>query len=355
MISFNFLDSADNHLASQDYSICVRQEAGFCCVEYFPCSDPNSFSLDTSIVGASVGGACVKDHIGIEDCSAPFGVRIVTDGAVDVGTLSTFVVVVLSTLDWSRAQSLCEPNPCGNNTYCIAQSVKVISCRCLPGYTQKEDTFEGCIRVGKPTLGEIVEVDYNNGAESNVVKKAIPAKDLNEIVQSQEVTETSTEPESRFGSKRNRPQLVEGRGETPDRESPLVIELSESNESNQVRGSIIRESNDVDLSNIKPVAQPELGSPGISRPEFVRNPFKRPWEGKPPQTPEEINAYFPEECLVNEDCPRSEYCNQKKFQCEDPCNLNVCGKGSECKVQLNRPVCYCPMGFEGSPYSECTK
>ncbi|XP_059097864.1 uncharacterized protein LOC131892120 [Tigriopus californicus] len=281
--------------------------------------------------------------------------------------LSTFVVVVLSTLDWSRAQSLCEPNPCGNNTYCIAQSVKVISCRCLPGYTQKEDTFEGCIRVGKPTLGEIVEVDYNNGAESNVVKKAIPAKDLNEIVQSQEVTETSTEPESRFGSKRNRPQLVEGRGETPDRESPLVIgfddsgkavaesELSESNESNQVRGSIIRESNDVDLSNIKPVAQPELGSPGISRPEFVRNPFKRPWEGKPPQTPEEINAYFPEECLVNEDCPRSEYCNQKKFQCEDPCNLNVCGKGSECKVQLNRPVCYCPMGFEGSPYSECTK
>ncbi|XP_059097863.1 uncharacterized protein LOC131892119 [Tigriopus californicus] len=121
MISFNFLDSADNHLASQDYSICVRQEAGFCCVEYFPCSDPNSFSLDTSIVGASVGGACVKDHIGIEgamtvcgsgletnkfcgtalntaptltasgsvcDCSAPFGVRIVTDGAVDVGTVN---------------------------------------------------------------------------------------------------------------------------------------------------------------------------------------------------------------------------------------------------------------------------
>eukprot|EP00095_Tigriopus_kingsejongensis_P010887 maker-scaffold86_size395752-snap-gene-2.34 protein:Tk10887 transcript:maker-scaffold86_size395752-snap-gene-2.34-mRNA-1 annotation:"conserved hypothetical protein" len=44
--TFNFLNNADNHLANQDYSICIRQEAGFCCVEYLPCVDVNAFSLD---------------------------------------------------------------------------------------------------------------------------------------------------------------------------------------------------------------------------------------------------------------------------------------------------------------------
>lgn len=46
---------------------------------------------------------------------------------------------------------------------------------------------------------------------------------MEEILQAQEVPETTTAPESRFGSKVNRPQLLEGRGEEPDRESPLVI------------------------------------------------------------------------------------------------------------------------------------
>ena len=32
--TFNFNDAATGHLADQRYSICVRAEEGFCCVEY---------------------------------------------------------------------------------------------------------------------------------------------------------------------------------------------------------------------------------------------------------------------------------------------------------------------------------
>lgn len=77
--------------------------------------------------------------------------------------------------------------------------------------------------------------------------------------------------------------------------SGKAVAGSELAQSNQVRGSIVRESS-VNLSNIESSieTEPKLGPVGINRPEFVRNPFKRPWEGKPPQTQEELNAYFPE-------------------------------------------------------------
>ena len=35
--TFNYDATADNHLPNQDYSVCVRQEEGFCCVEYQIC------------------------------------------------------------------------------------------------------------------------------------------------------------------------------------------------------------------------------------------------------------------------------------------------------------------------------
>ena len=33
----------------------------------------------------------------------------------------------------------------------------------------------------------------------------------------------------------------------------------------------------------------------------------------------------------------------------------VCGGAALCRSALNRPVCYCPDGFEGNPYNECKK
>ncbi|TRY81100.1 hypothetical protein TCAL_13875 [Tigriopus californicus] len=67
--SFNFAPTNDNHLANQDYSICIRQEAGFCCIEYSLCPDANSFSIDTNmmLMMAKVETECFSvDYITIE-------------------------------------------------------------------------------------------------------------------------------------------------------------------------------------------------------------------------------------------------------------------------------------------------
>jgi len=68
--TFNFLDSSDNHLRSQEYSVCIRQERGYCCVEYSPCSDTRSFSLGTTTAIAQIDSECSQDWIGISASGA---------------------------------------------------------------------------------------------------------------------------------------------------------------------------------------------------------------------------------------------------------------------------------------------
>ena len=69
--TFNFANGLTNgHLADQDYSACVRQEEGFCCVEYEHCDDASSFTSD-STAGADNNADCVtRDFIGIEGSGA---------------------------------------------------------------------------------------------------------------------------------------------------------------------------------------------------------------------------------------------------------------------------------------------
>ena len=38
----------------------------------------------------------------------------------------------------------CNPNPCGPNTECSAESAGVAKCRCKPGFFPKPDTITGC-------------------------------------------------------------------------------------------------------------------------------------------------------------------------------------------------------------------
>ena len=78
--TFNFDATTYQHLASQSYAHCIRQEAGYCCVQYqasrrslkifnFQCEinltfyvlqvcadEPNPFSIDTVTATASVAG-----------------------------------------------------------------------------------------------------------------------------------------------------------------------------------------------------------------------------------------------------------------------------------------------------------
>eukprot|EP00095_Tigriopus_kingsejongensis_P010885 maker-scaffold86_size395752-snap-gene-2.32 protein:Tk10885 transcript:maker-scaffold86_size395752-snap-gene-2.32-mRNA-1 annotation:"PREDICTED: uncharacterized protein LOC100905950" len=208
----------------------------------------------------------------------------------------------------ARGQSLCDPNPCGENTLCLAQGLNVISCKCLPGFVQIDDDSDGCAKRAD------TRDRFNQPRISNVVKK----------------------DESRFGTKDNRPQLEPGLDRLPDRESPLVIGFDDSGKAvsgsdlvktNQVEGNIIRES-ELDLSDVNsPLSESETALDVTFKPEFSRNPFKRPGNPEKPQTPAEVQRLFPE----------------------------VCGRESLCKVQLNRPVCYCAEGYQGNPYQVCSK
>merc|ERR1712223_1834875 len=62
--SFNFAQSSSSnyqHLHSQNYNICVRKEAGYCCVQYYPCSDTSSWSISAQATTAQTSTNCVTD------------------------------------------------------------------------------------------------------------------------------------------------------------------------------------------------------------------------------------------------------------------------------------------------------
>jgi len=67
--TFNFANAAGPHLPNQNYPICIRQEAGFCCVEYKVCTDTWSFSLDNAI-DQSAANAMAKSNVGT-NCITP--------------------------------------------------------------------------------------------------------------------------------------------------------------------------------------------------------------------------------------------------------------------------------------------
>jgi len=80
--TFNF--AGDNHhLPNQKYSICIRQEMGFCCNRYSVCADDRSYSLFTFAIATAAmsqtGSLCTEDWIEIagssETCGGPVAVN----------------------------------------------------------------------------------------------------------------------------------------------------------------------------------------------------------------------------------------------------------------------------------------
>ena len=130
--TFNFLETTTpQHLALQEYSICVRPEMGYCCVQYSVCSDTNSWTIHeddgTAISAGKTDTDCSLDFISIAgasgvctpganvlrskfcgtfinpvtagaknepvcDCNAPFTVGVHTDNTAD-----TAMAAMLST------------------------------------------------------------------------------------------------------------------------------------------------------------------------------------------------------------------------------------------------------------------
>lgn len=58
------------------------------------------------------------------------------------------------------------------------------------------------------------------------------------------------------------------------------------------------------------------------------------------------------ECVVSSECPLEKACINNK--CADPCP-HTCGIGSVCHTTNHNPICACPSGFTGDPFSQCSR
>lgn len=56
------------------------------------------------------------------------------------------------------------------------------------------------------------------------------------------------------------------------------------------------------------------------------------------------------ECVVSSECPNDKACINNK--CADPCP-HTCGIDSVCHATNHNPICVCPSGFTGDPFSQC--
>ncbi|XP_037295454.1 uncharacterized protein LOC119189544 isoform X2 [Manduca sexta] len=56
------------------------------------------------------------------------------------------------------------------------------------------------------------------------------------------------------------------------------------------------------------------------------------------------------QCVVNSECDSSKACINQK--CDDPCP-NTCGLRAHCLVKNHNPICTCPAGMTGDPFTQC--
>ena len=56
------------------------------------------------------------------------------------------------------------------------------------------------------------------------------------------------------------------------------------------------------------------------------------------------------ECVINSECAPSLACINLK--CANPC-VGVCGINAKCDVVNHNPICSCPVGYIGDPFTSC--
>lgn len=56
------------------------------------------------------------------------------------------------------------------------------------------------------------------------------------------------------------------------------------------------------------------------------------------------------ECIINQECPSNKACIQEK--CRDPCP-GSCGFSAQCSIINHTPICTCPEGYTGDPFTNC--
>jgi len=127
--------NGESHLANQDYSACIRQECGYCCIQYQEC-ETGSFTLDSNANPAgdqALDTMCTLDYIGLPEsditcstgagstnlnnryCSMTFGGQVAPIAVcdctppflIDVFTDSNTDVDVANTPNTVRSQGAC--------------------------------------------------------------------------------------------------------------------------------------------------------------------------------------------------------------------------------------------------------
>lgn len=58
------------------------------------------------------------------------------------------------------------------------------------------------------------------------------------------------------------------------------------------------------------------------------------------------------ECVLSSDCASNRACINQK--CRDPCP-GRCGQNADCHVYAHQPSCQCYAGYNGDPYSGCSR
>lgn len=56
------------------------------------------------------------------------------------------------------------------------------------------------------------------------------------------------------------------------------------------------------------------------------------------------------ECIVSSECPLDRACVNQR--CSDPCP-NTCGVRAQCTTKNHNPICACPAGLTGDPFTQC--
>jgi len=219
------------------------------------------------------------------------------------------------------------PNPCGENTRCASSfngGNPVISCECLIGFFVPDggDPFDGC-------LEQLVPGGTSRGGGDAAA--AAPA-----VASSTQATPPTL---STLGSVvRESLNIVT---ESSDQDSEVRVEAVE--EVKDVKAAV-SDDNDGSKNRLQAGHRPGQLVP--------RRKTKPSTDFKDVDTEE----LFPEDCLVHEDCEETEFCSPPPDnKCIDACTLEVCGAKAVCKAALHRPVCSCPVGYEGNAYDKCTK
>jgi len=206
----------------------------------------------------------------------------------------------------------------------------VISCECLIGYYVPDggDPFDGC-------LEQLVPGGTSRGGGDAAA--ALPSS----VVSSS--TQATPPTLSTLGS------VV--------RES-LNIATESSDKVNDVRVETVEESSD-QVNDVKAaVSADNDGSKNRLQAGHRPGQLVPRRKTKPNSDFKDVDTeeLFPEECLVHEDCEETQFCSPPPGnKCVDACTLEVCGAQAVCKGALHRPVCSCPVGYEGNAYDKCTK